>query len=244
MKRLVLIAIIIVLGFAAYKNENKKKELIQNEPQAKEVKGNNMPYQPDKDAFKPGAGADEDAQWTFTKAATLIGLQNYDEALIYINRYIEKSPNDGNGYFVRGFIYSQKKEWEKAIPEYKEALRLNAAHTHAYMYKGEAHLYLKQYPDAFAMFTKVIQIEPKNMYAYYNRGIALSYMEKYKEALSDFDVALRIDSLYAPALNNRGNAKFLLGDQNGACKDWKKSMKLGNAASERAYNHYCVGKNK
>lgn len=242
MKKWFLIIMLLVFGLGACKHFDKKKDIATNGPQTTEMKNNNGPYKPGNDAFKPGAGADEDAQWIFTKAATLIGLQNYDEALTYINKYIEKSPNDGNGFFVRGFIYSQKKDWEKAIPEYKEALRLNAAHTYAYMYKGEAHLYLKQYPDAFAMFTKVIQIEPKNMHAYYNRGLALSYMEKYKEAVNDFDVALRIDSVYAPALNNRGNAKYLLGDLNGACSDWKKSMKLGNAASEKAYNHYCVGK--
>ncbi len=198
---------------------------------------------PGSEAFKPGnAAASEDAQWTFQKAATLVTLGNYDEALGYINQYIAKEPNDGNGFFAKGYIYSLKKEYGLALPEYKEALRLNAAHTYARMYKGEAHMYLGQQPEAFESFTRVIQAEPKNMYAYYNRGIVLSNLNKYKEAVNDFDVALAIDSTYAPAMNNRGNAKYLLGDLEGACKDWKKSMRKGNVASEKAYNHYCAGK--
>jgi len=198
---------------------------------------------PGSEAFKPGnAAATEDAQWTFSKAATLIALGNYDEAIGFINQYIVKEPNDGNGFFVKGYIYSLQKQYALALPEYKEALRLNAAHTYARMYKGEAHMYLGQQPEAFESFTRVIQSEPKNMYAYYNRGIVLSNLNKYKESVNDFDVALAIDSTYAPAMNNRGNAKYLLGDLEGACKDWKKSMRKGNVASEKAYNHYCTGK--
>lgn len=215
-----------------------------DEKKQEETKTTQAPgMMPGTDAFKPGtANADEDSQWTFTKAATLIGLGNYEEALPHINKYIEKNPQDGNGYFVRGYIFEMQQRYADALPEFKEALRLNAAHTYARMYKGEAHMYLKQYPEAFESFTRVIQLEPKNMYAYYNRGIVLSYLNKYKESVADFDVALAIDSVYAPALNNRGNAKYLLGDLEGACNDWRKSMKLGNVASEKAFQHYCQGK--
>ncbi|HOE58174.1 MAG TPA: tetratricopeptide repeat protein [Bacteroidales bacterium] len=244
MKHFLSIFLIALVVISACKSNSSKKELPKENLTATIHDTTQKSYQPGQDAFKPGTSdTDENSQWTFTKAATLIGLGNYDEALNYMNQYIEKNPEDGNGFFVRGFIYEQKKEYEKAIEEFDEALRLNAAHTYAYMYKGEAHIYLKQFKEAYVCFTKVIQIEPKNMYAYYNRGIALSNMNKYKEAIADFDVALHIDSTYSPALNNRGNAKFMSGDPDGACKDWKKSIRLGNIASEKAYNHYCL-KNK
>jgi tetratricopeptide (TPR) repeat protein len=243
MKYCLPIVLICLIIFSSCKNHTKNKDLLTDNQVAAVHDTTQKTFQPSREAFKPGnSNADEDSQWTFTKAATLIGLGNYDEAMGYINQYIEKNPEDGNGFFVRGFIYEQKKEYEKAIKEFTEALRLNAVHTYAYMYKGEAHIYLKQFKEAYDCFTKVVQIEPKNMYAYYNRGIALSNLEKYKEAIADFNVVLRIDSTYSPALNNRGNVKFLIGDLDGACNDWAKSIRLGNIASEKAFNHYCKGK--
>ena len=55
----------------------------------------------------------------------MIGLGNYDEALNYMNQYIEKNPEDGNGFFVRGFIYEKKKHiFSMNIPNFYKNIKI------------------------------------------------------------------------------------------------------------------------
>jgi tetratricopeptide (TPR) repeat protein len=234
---LLLIAVVLLSAACTQHNEKKAETPI---PEAKAPQ--NDPSKPDPKAFMPGdPTADSSAKILFTRAATLIGLENYADGIKYINQYIEKFPNDANAYFVKGFAEDQAKNYKTALNDFAEALRRNPDHTYAMMYKGHAHLYLDQFPEAFELFTRVIKKEPNNMLAFYNRGLALSKLNKYKESIDDFGNALKIDSTYAPAYNNRGNAKYLAGDADGACKDWKTSIRLGNIASEKAYKFYCEG---
>lgn len=185
--------------------------------------------------------AEDESKELFTKAATLIGLENYADGLVYISQYIEKNPEDANAYFVRGFAEDRMGDYIGALPDFKMALSLNPNHTHAKMYKGHAHLMLKQYPEAISSFSMVIKDEPDNMLAYYNRGLSMVGLQKYKEAIVEFTTSLKLDSTYAPAYNNRGNSNFMIGEADAACRDWKKSIRLGNQASEAAYKNYCVG---
>ena len=240
MKKLFSLLLIAVILFGAACKQSNEKKTESSTTEAKNPQHD--PSKPDPKAFMPSnPAADSNSVTLFTRAATLIGLENYADGIKYINQYIAKYPDDANAYFVKGFAEDQAKDYKTAILDFTEALRRNPDHTYAMMYKGHSHLYLDQYPEAFELFTRVIKKEPKNMLAYYNRGLALSKLNKYKESVDDFTQAIKIDSAYAPAYNNRGNAKYLAGDADGACKDWKNSIRLGNIASEKAYKFYCEG---
>jgi len=48
--------------------------------------------------------------------------------------------------------------------------------------------------------------------------------------------AITINPQYALAYNNRGNAKYGLGDQQGACADYKKAVSLGHQSTAQWLN--------
>lgn len=61
----------------------------------------------------------------------IIALINYyleseqsDDALTYLDALIENNPTDGNYFYVRGFLYDKKKEYEKAEADYTKAVEL------------------------------------------------------------------------------------------------------------------------
>jgi Flp pilus assembly protein TadD len=65
-------------------------------------------------------------------------------------------------------------------------------------------------------------------------------LKKYDLAVTDFDKALEIDPTNQEAYNNRGWAKLGMDDKKGACKDWKKSKKLGNGEAKIILeNNHC-----
>jgi tetratricopeptide (TPR) repeat protein len=234
--------VIICLGFLFGTACNQKKEIKTEAPVKQEKPVKQDLTKPDPQAFTPSnTNIDSSSRILFTKATNLVDLKKYAEGIQIIDQYIQKNPTDANAYFVKGYARDQSEDYTGAIKDFAEALKLKPEHIYTMMYKGHSHLYLNQFPEAFELFTRVIKKEPDNMLAYYNRGLALSKLNKYKEAVEDFSTALKIDSTYGPAYNNRGNAKYLAGDADGACMDWKTSIRLGNIASEKAYKYYCEG---
>lgn len=183
-----------------------------------------------------------EAQGWIVPAAQMLNQGSFQSAIETIDKYIAIRPDRPVAYLLKGYAQSETGDYAGALQSINKVLTFTPENTHARMLKGICHLKLEQLPESYAAFGMVIRDDPKNMLAYYNRGQVLAFMKKYKEALSDFDEAIRIRPDYAPAFNNRGNVKFLAGDKEGACDDWKRSMEMGNTASEKSFLAHCRNK--
>ena len=75
-------------------------------------------------------------------------------------------------------------------------------------------------------------LKPKHLWAFLSRGSAYNKTEQYKLAISDFTKVLQFDPKNQEAYNNRGWAKKFSGNKDGACIDWKRSKKMGNAEAK------------
>ncbi|MBV6340165.1 tetratricopeptide repeat protein [Candidatus Magnetobacterium casense] len=110
-------------------------------------------------------------------------------------------------YFNRGMSYFKLGDYDKAISEFIEAIKINPRYIEAYYNRGEAWLKKRDYSRAIVDFNRVIEVEPRNKMAYYNRGRAWNNSADawYKEenydksidgcnnALIDFTKALEIE---------------------------------------------------
>ena len=100
-------------------------------------------------------------------------------------------------------MYSQNREYDKAIVEYTQALRLDPNYTLAY--NDRSYIYgeiKKDYDRAIADYTQAIRLNPNFVAAYHNRGSVYGHKRDYTRVIADFETALRLD----PSLTTTRNS--------------------------------------
>jgi tetratricopeptide (TPR) repeat protein len=101
----------------------------------------------------------------------------------------------------RGQGYAEKKEYDKAILEFTEAIRLDPKNAEAYHERGRAYVNIKEYDKAISDFTEAIRIEP-DAGSYVARGGAYEHKKDYATAVSDYEKALELDAEDDDALDS------------------------------------------
>jgi tetratricopeptide (TPR) repeat protein len=111
---------------------------------------------------------------------------------------------DANFYNNQGISLGQKGEFDKAIEDFDQALRLDPNFTQAYYNRGKVWGLKGEFDKDIADCDQALRLDPNFTLAYYNRGKAWGLKGEFDKAIADFDQALRLDPNYAPAFNNRG----------------------------------------
>ena len=96
-------------------------------------------------------------------------------------------------------------EYDTAIADYTEAIRINPEFAATYNNRANAHAKIGENDEAIADLTEMIRLKPELAKAYNNRGNIYQRMGKYDKAIADYTEAIRIDPEYAFLPNiNRG----------------------------------------
>ncbi len=133
---------------------------------------------------------------------------------------------DAKGYFDSGRASFGRKEYDKAISDFSEAIRLDRNFADAYNNRGLAY-YLKQnYDNAFSDYNEAIRLDPNHAEAYKNRGNAYYDNGNLYKAISDYNEAIRLNPNDADAYNNRGKAYDMHDDLDTAISDYTEAIRL------------------
>ncbi len=130
-------------------------------------------------------------------------------------------------YFNRGAIYSQEKEFDRAISNYNKAIEINPNFVVAYLDRGVAYSKLGEDDRAISDYNKAIEIYPRYAKAFYNRGFIYLKKSDFDRAISDFSKAIEFDPRYAMAYYRRGRAYYLKKEYDKSWEDIKKARELG-----------------
>jgi lipoprotein NlpI len=109
----------------------------------------------------------EDAQKCFelTKPESM----KPDQALPICSRVIESGKlinrNLATIYYYRGNIYSIKRDYKRAIPDYDQAIRLDPTYAQIHNARGFARFFLGQLPEAATDFEHAVNVRPEDLYA-------------------------------------------------------------------------------
>ena len=137
----------------------------------------------------------------------------------------DEAMKEGNNEFRKG-------NYEASIAAFTRCIEADPENQNARLQRAMAYNITKQYKEAVDDYTSVLEKNPDKANIRNSRGSALMKLKRYDEALADFNEVLTIDPKDQEAYNNRGWCKKYLGDQKGACDDWKKSKKLGNSEAK------------
>jgi tetratricopeptide (TPR) repeat protein len=167
-------------------------------------------------------------------------------AIAFADETIRLDINNTAVYIVRGNIYYGKQDYEKAVADYNEAIRLNPNYATAWNNRGSVYQYgKKDYDRAIADFTEAIRCNPNFAMAYCNRGQAYMNGKKdYDRAIADFTEAIRCNPNFAMAYYSRGVA-YHLGkrDYDRAITDYTEALHI-NPDDSNAANNLTVARNE
>lgn len=131
----------------------------------------------------------------------------------------------GDDLFAKG-------KYEESLGFYTKAIDSDPENLTAVIHRGLAYGMAGKYDMAVEDYNKVLEQKPELMNVRNSRGSAYMKLKKYDKALEDFNAIIGADPKDQEAYNNRGWCKKHLGDQKGACDDWKQSKKLGNSEAK------------
>ncbi len=120
------------------------------------------------------------------------------------NAHGAEEPNSAEAYLKRGNTYLDKAEYDKAIKDYSEAIRLDPTLATAYYKRGNAYADKKEFDKAIEDYGDAIRLDPKYAGAYYNRGCVYTDKQEYDKAIKNYTEAIRLKPEYGDAYYNRG----------------------------------------
>ena len=115
-------------------------------------------------------------------------IKDFNQALFYLNKEIELSPNESLGYISRANLLSNNlNEPKKALEDYDRAASLAPDNADIYSRRAKYHENQKKYQKSLDDYSKAISIDPTNKYHLFNRAVLLqNYFNNYELALKDY----------------------------------------------------------
>jgi tetratricopeptide (TPR) repeat protein len=125
-----------------------------------------------------------------------------------------------------GVALENKGDWDGAIAEYREAIRLNPNSDLAHTHLGFALWEKGDWDGAMAEYREVLRLNPHDDAAHNNLGAALWQKGDTDGAMAEYREALLLNSSVAAAHYNLGLALGRKGDQQGALEEFRAAYLL------------------
>jgi tetratricopeptide (TPR) repeat protein len=127
-------------------------------------------------------------------------------------------------YNNRGNAYVAKGDYDRAVRDFDQSIKLNQTYTKPFNNRGVAYLRKGEYDLAIGAFDEAIRLKPDYGEAFANRATAHLKQREYDRAARDFDQAIRIDPGLRAAWSGRCWSRAVLGALQAALEDCDKAL--------------------
>lgn len=152
-----------------------------------------------------------------------------DEAIAACTRAIDShtlaQANQANAYYNRGCEYRTKDEFDLAIADFTEAIRLDPSLSTAYNNRALSHFEKGEYDRALPDYEKALQLDPKHTNSYYGLGNLYRAKAEYSKAIENYTKTLELNPNFTLAYINRGNTYTDMGAFDTAIADYKDAIR-------------------
>jgi lipoprotein NlpI len=138
----------------------------------------------------------------------------------------ETNKTRSSAFFNCGRSHANNGDYDRAIADYNEAIRLDPENASAYNSRGNANQAKGDHDHAIADYTEAIRLDPKYAPAYNNRGLTWYLKGGYDPAITDFNEAIRLNPKYVSAYFGRGRVYLYGGNFAKASADLSRASEL------------------
>ena len=136
----------------------------------------------------------------------------------------------------RGVEHHRRGDFDLAIAEYTEAIKLDPSIAWAFIDRGVARLRSGELDNALRDLNTGIQLDSRHAWPYHDRATIFLRTNRLQEAIADYTEALRINPEMAWSYHDRGAARVALGQFSEAIADFTEAIQR-DPNLESAYRH-------
>ncbi|OKO72102.1 peptidase C14, caspase catalytic subunit p20 [Bradyrhizobium sp. NAS80.1] len=150
---------------------------------------------------------------------------DYSKVIADTTEAIQLQPSQA-AYSLRGSAYYDKGEFEIAITDFDDALKLGPPSGIIFHNRGNAWRGKGDYAKAIADYDATIKMQPNSVFSYQNRGSAKKALGDLDGALADINQAIRLDPTLPQPLISRTTIWRARGDLDRAIADGSEAIRL------------------
>lgn len=154
------------------------------------------------------------------------------EAIEFFDAQIERNPRDTLALNARGSALCEADEYDKALLDVNEVIRLDPQNAGAFCNRGGIWVIKGNYANAISDFGKSIELKPKKEWVYLQRGFVWTMQQKFDHALADCNESIRINPQNFRAFNFRAFIWILKRDFDKAIQDLDESIRIDPTFAE------------
>jgi tetratricopeptide (TPR) repeat protein len=167
-----------------------------------------------------------EARLYYLRGLTYSQLEEYDTALIDLNRAIKLNPKYMEAYYERGMAHFHLGNYGLASEDFDQALKFDADYPDAYIGRGYTYYAQEDYSRALADLSKAVRLDDSSSEAYFGRGLVYYATSEYLKAAQDFSKTLELDDEWADAYYRRGMTHYELENLTAAQEDFNRAIEL------------------
>lgn len=130
-------------------------------------------------------------------------VRRYPESLEILNRLISDGKSDTTALLMRGFIFKENGDTNRAISDFRTAVESNPEFYAAYHQLGMI-FQLRNDPICEGYFSNAIRIRPNSEEALYGRGLWYQEHDEYDKAIQDYTSIIKVNPRNKSAHFNLG----------------------------------------